>query len=534
MFQIYKMHSRPLPKFEVYFYFCSWIFGIMYSSYHVYLIGNKLSHSFEQNLNTGWSFLNRKKDNADEEWKLWTDFILNILSKWIIVHHIGACVIAYFNSKILPIWYVILTASCVIYNYGLNNFVVFFIQPTIYVVLLSLTRSRIIIWIFTCIVYYVFIHEDMIWFYSVRSEKDLDVVIPTLMWIYLRCISFCLDKIDKKLDWVSIYTFYGYVFYLPCFFLGPILLFDVFSNKLYKTSWTYTYRSLMYLIIQNIRYLFWLFLTEFILHFVYINCLLYYIEVLKLMKFDNVWVMYGVGFCMGQFFFLKYTVVYGLALTWTKAEGYETPNPPRCIAHICLYSDMWRYFDEGLYLFIRRYLYDPCFKHTFPSSFLQKMMYTFLCFVFIFIWHGMNYPVFMWSLLNFCGIVIETIARSISKLKYYNYFKNRIGSRNERRFVGIICSPLTIISAISNFYFLGGPAVAETYFSYIFKNGMLSNTLCLWFFVYCLCQVSIELKSVRKPYQRLSGSVYNYNRLDKLVNPRKIVRKAKPQEQKRS
>lgn len=158
-----------------------------------------------------------------------------------------------------------------IYNYGLNNFVVFFIQPTIYVVLLSLTRSRIIIWIFTCIVYYVFIHEDMIWvnwlfnfgfqylfflylapfvitfsffllqFYSVRSEKDLDVVIPTLMWIYLRCISFCLDKIDKKLDWVSIYTFYGYVFYLPCFFLGPILLFDVFSNKVihHLISWIF-------------------------------------------------------------------------------------------------------------------------------------------------------------------------------------------------------------------------------------------------------------------------------------------------------
>lgn len=76
------------------------------------------------------------------------------------------------------------------------------------------------------------------------------------------------------------------------------------------------------------------------------------------MKFDNVWVMYGVGFCMGQFFFLKYTVVYGLALTWTKAEGYETPNPPRCIAHICLYSDMWRYFDEGLYLFIRRWQFS--------------------------------------------------------------------------------------------------------------------------------------------------------------------------------
>ena len=64
--------------------------------------------------------------------------------------------------------------------------------------------------------------------------------------------------------------------------------------------------------------------------------------------------MYGIGFGMGQFFFLKYIVVYGLALTWTKAEGYNVPQSPRCVACICLYSDMWRLFDEGLYLFIHR------------------------------------------------------------------------------------------------------------------------------------------------------------------------------------
>lgn len=71
-------------------------------------------------------------------------------------------------------------------------------------------------------------------------------------------------------------------------------------------------------------------------------------------KNENVWMMYGIGFSMGQFFFLKYTVVYGLAMTWAKAEGFRTPDAPRCIARIYLYSEMWRYFDHGLYLFIRR------------------------------------------------------------------------------------------------------------------------------------------------------------------------------------
>lgn len=64
--------------------------------------------------------------------------------------------------------------------------------------------------------------------------------------------------------------------------------------------------------------------------------------------------MYGMGFFMGQFFFLKYTVVYGLALTWTRAEGYKTPDPPKCIAYVYLYSDMWREFDQPLYRFIKQ------------------------------------------------------------------------------------------------------------------------------------------------------------------------------------
>ncbi|KAK7601600.1 hypothetical protein V9T40_009041 [Parthenolecanium corni] len=43
---------------------------------------------------------------------------------------------------------------------------------------------------------------------------------------------------------------------------------------------------------------------------------------------------------MGLFFSLKYTVVYGLTLTWAKAEGYDTPNAPRCLINpTCITSD---------------------------------------------------------------------------------------------------------------------------------------------------------------------------------------------------
>jgi len=150
---------------------------------------------------------------------------------------------------------------------------------------------------------------------------------------------------------------------------------------------------------------------------------------------------------MGQFFFLKYTVVYGLALTWTRAEGYCVPQPPKCVACICLYSDMWRLFDEGLYLFIHRsgieckfygtwnnslyesyligicrYIYQPCLK-TSSRRLWGKLSSSCLCFLFVFIWHGLHDWVFMWSFLNFCGIVVERVAGEISKTRPYLKFK---------------------------------------------------------------------------------------------------------------
>lgn len=35
-----KKSSETLPIAEIYFYYGSWLFGIIYSAYHVYQVGN--------------------------------------------------------------------------------------------------------------------------------------------------------------------------------------------------------------------------------------------------------------------------------------------------------------------------------------------------------------------------------------------------------------------------------------------------------------------------------------------------------------
>lgn len=72
--------------------------------------------------------------------------------------------------------------------------------------------------------------------------------------------------------------------------------------------------------------------------------------------------------------------------------------------------------------------------------------------------------IFVWSLLNFIGVVIENIGVSIGKSIQYRQIKNMyLSSINTRRFHCILASPLLAMSAISNFYFFGGEEIGNIF-----------------------------------------------------------------------
>lgn len=89
------------------------------------------------------------------------------------------------------------------------------------------------------------------------------------------------------------------------------------------------------------------------MHFIYCNAFQYYPDdVAKL----NAWAFYGMGYCMGQYFHNKYVVFYGLYGEIGRGDDIDVPLPPKCIGRIHLYSEMWKYFDRGLYQFLTRYI----------------------------------------------------------------------------------------------------------------------------------------------------------------------------------
>ena len=52
----------------------------------------------------------------------------------------------------------------------------------------------------------------------------------------------------------------------------------------------------------------------------------------------------------------RYVQFYGFPILVAQIDGVDAPNPPKCIALVYLYSDMWRSFDVGLYIYIHRQL----------------------------------------------------------------------------------------------------------------------------------------------------------------------------------
>lgn len=126
-----------------------------------------------------------------------------------------------------------------------------------------------------------------------------------------------------------------------------------------------------------------------------------------------------------------------------------------------------------------------------------KLVASFATFTFIFMWHGTVWHIFVWSVLNYFGIILEYSAKAFSATDTYKRFKERFLKTDamEVRFVAFLCGPLLALSAISNFYLFGGSEVGNLFFG-LLEAPSLYNLAVVLIAVYCCCHVSISLQNV--------------------------------------
>lgn len=181
----------------------------------------------------------------------------------------------------------------------------------------------------------------------------------------------------------------------------------------------------------------------------------------------NRWALYGFGIAIGQFFCVKYIISYGLGSAIAQFERIDAPERPKCVARIQVYSNMWRYFDQGLHEFLLLYIYRGICKERSPMA--KKLFASIATFSFIYLWHGYYKFILMWAILNFFCLQAERCGKIMAATKAYRSVCTAVGTRWTYRMNAIFGSQLLILSVLSNIMFIGGEDVGvelakQTYF----------------------------------------------------------------------
>ncbi|OON22397.1 hypothetical protein X801_01703, partial [Opisthorchis viverrini] len=110
------------------------------------------------------------------------------------------------------------------------------------------------------------------------------------------------------------------------------------------------------------------------------------------------------------------------SISLSQARICLIPAPPSCVAHVALYSEMWRQvmlhllsFDRGLYNFLLRHVYHPLLPGIQTHQGLLRVVFhtsaLVVPFVFVLVFHSFSYANVIWTVMNFIQLCAERILK---------------------------------------------------------------------------------------------------------------------------
>lgn len=156
----------------------------------------------------------------------------------------------------------------------------------------------------------------------------------------------------------KVITITAYLLYLPGFFAGPLYLYNDFerATRLVKAdpergvflgSSYFKSMTSLFILIANVIYYEWL------LHWLYSSAAT---TDYVLISSYNSWQFSGFIVSLCLLFYMKYTCIYGTFKVLATFDGVSSISPPlpQCVAAMHLNSQLWRKFDVGIYVWLRK------------------------------------------------------------------------------------------------------------------------------------------------------------------------------------
>lgn len=482
-------------KFEICTYFTVYVLFLIYGLYNIFKVRNKILELSTENgrFTEGWRIFNRPQDNTSDELQLFKDFISKYYL-WYVIHIVGSEIFRLYSPKNRSILHS--TVGCVFAITALktiSSLLLFGLIASYY--LTSLRNSKSTVWTISAVwIIVINIVKNSSDVYNELGYQEYCLLIVTLSWSVLKGISFSLNKITnfkvsenltKANQCYRMKHYLGYTLYFPTLVFGPFMIYNRYNALLEQNqneeNWSLLLRTKK-LLVDVVRAYFWYIVLHILLHFCYVHYMEQSLSAVKLLP--NMFVVYALGYFMGQYFFLYYIVVYGLGIAITRFEGLRPLSLPRCIGVIHYYTDMWKYFDQGLYEFLFLYIYAGiCTK---SSSTISKITATVATFTFIYVWHGYYMYIFIWSVLNLGCLALEKIFKLFVVTKWYkNKIVAHLSTRNQQRLYALLATQVFIPSAFSNMYFFAGQSVGNYFMYTTYCSGIfyyISFTICCYCF----------------------------------------------------
>ncbi|CAI5447013.1 unnamed protein product [Caenorhabditis angaria] len=224
-----------------------------------------------------------------------------------------------------------------------------------------------------------------------------------------------------------------------------------------------------------LRLIFWYFAFEALLHVVHVNAIFAATSPGEIFARLNVYEIASIAYCCGQLFHVKYVIIFGVPAFFARElDGMRPPCEPICISRVSLYSRMWRFFDNGLYNFLKTHVYIPVMSKPLPMylSILRSLSALIAVFSVVLAWHGAKTHYICWVSLSAAELIIERIGYAIWKMDSVQQLRARLGEHCCRRVMatGML---LTVTPGIFGvFFFLGQPGVGQAILDRIVIQGM--------------------------------------------------------------
>ncbi|XP_014672519.1 PREDICTED: protein-cysteine N-palmitoyltransferase HHAT-like isoform X2 [Priapulus caudatus] len=432
------------------------------------------------------------KDISNYEWHFWSTWFWHVLP-WYCSHMLLGRLVDRFCCKYKEHFYLIHSLCALVHVMGPLS-VGYLVIHCVIMYCVSQLRRTAACWSVSLVLLSALnisaFHDLQKAYMKFQSEEHFYQLLFTTAMMNLRYTSVSIEY-SKRPQPTSrlkdMLSFFAYCFYLPLFFTGPLLTYDLYEIQMKQTARIWTKDKIFYIIREFMRVMFWATYLELILHFYHFNALIFDLYTVKSM---GRWPLGGLGWSHGQFFHVKYVVMFGLPGTVAKVDGLDPPHQPKCISRIHLYSDMWKYFDRGLYSYLKRYIYIPVGGA--PDRYLNKFLASAMCFLYIYYWHGMYDYLVVWCSLNFIGVSVEAIANLICSSASGKRLKEYVSAAMWRRMKAAINAPLLAICIMSNFYFFMGNEVGQVFFHKLVLYGTLPSYAVVLYSMYCLGQSSME------------------------------------------